>query len=127
MRMNPGFDRKGSAEPTLEDLMQMGIQAARQGNRPSARLFFQQVLDADKQNERAWLWMASVAETQEERIRFLKTVLRLNPAHSAARDELERMRRRRETGNTLVLKYGFMGLAVFLVLFAIVIALLLVF
>ena len=122
MRMNPGFDRKGSIEPTLEDLMQMGIQAARQGNRPSARLFFQQVLDADKQNERAWLWMASVAE-----IRFLKTVLRLNPANSAARDELERMRRRRETGNTLVLKYGFMGLAVFLVLFAIVIALLLVF
>ena len=107
--------------------MQMGIQAARQGNRPNARLFFQQVLDTDKQNERAWLWMASVAETQEERIRFLKTVLRLNPANSAARDELERIRHRRETGNTLVLKYGFVGLVVFLVLFAIVIGLLLVF
>jgi hypothetical protein len=125
--MNPGFDRKGSSEPTLEDLMQMGIQAARQGNRPNARLFFQQVLDTDKQNERAWLWMASVAETHEERIRFLKTVLRLNPANSAARDELERIRHRRETGNTLVLKVGLVGLVLFLVLFAIVIGLLLVF
>ena len=123
--MNAGLDNPGSAQPTLEDLMQMGMQAARQGNKPNARLFFQQVLDADKHNERAWLWMASVAETQEERIRVLKTLLRINPGNSAARDELERIRRRRESGNARVLKYGFIGLAVFALLFAIVIVLLL--
>ncbi len=123
--MTLGLDNPGGTEPTLEDLMQMGMQAARQGNRPNARLFFQQVLDADKHNERAWLWMASVAETREERIRFLKTVLRINPSNSGARDELERMRRRRESSNTLVLRYGFIGLAAFLVLFAIVVVLLL--
>lgn len=123
--MTLGLDNPGGTEPTLEDLMQMGMQAVRQGNRPNARLFFQQVLDADKHNERAWLWMASVAETREERIRFLKTVLRINPSNSVARDELERMRRRRASSNTLVLRYGFIGLAAFLVLFAIVVVLLL--
>ncbi len=123
--MSLGLGNPRGTEPTLEDLMQMGMQAARQGNRPNARLFFQQVLDADKHNERAWLWMASVAETREERIRFLKTVLRINPNNSVAREELERMRRRRETSNTLVVRYGLIGLAVILVLFAIVIFLLL--
>ncbi|MCZ7540613.1 MAG: hypothetical protein M5U29_12035 [Anaerolineae bacterium] len=123
--MSLGLDNPRGTEPTLEDLMQMGMQAARQGNRPNARLFFQQVLDADKHNERAWLWMASVAETQEERIRFLKTVLRINPNNSVAREELERMRRRRETSNTLVLRYGLIGLALAVVLFFIVVLLLL--
>lgn len=114
-------------EPTLEDLMQLGIQAARQGNRTNARLLFQQVLDADKRNERAWLWMASVADTYEERLRFLQTVLRINPNNAVARRELERIRRKHETSNSVVLRYGLISLAVFAVLFACVLVLLLVF
>ncbi len=125
--MSTGFDSSTSPEPTLEDLMQLGIQAARQGNKASARLFFQQVLDADKHNERAWLWMAYVDETHEERVRFLNTVLQINPNNTTARSELEKMRRRLESSNTLVLRYGFMGLAVVLILFAIALLLLIVF
>lgn len=122
--MSTGFDSSASNEPTLEDLMQLGIQAARQGNKPNARLFFQQVLDADKHNERAWLWMAYVAESREDRVRFLNTVLQINPNNATAKKELDKMRRKAETSNTLVLRYGLMGLAVFLVLFAIALVLL---
>jgi len=42
-------------------------------------------------------------------------------------DGLEKMRRRLESSNTLVLRYGFMGLAVVLILFAIALLLLIVF
>lgn len=114
-------------EPTLEDLMQLGIQAARQGNRTNARLLFQQVLDADKHNERAWLWMAHIADTYEERLRFLQTVLQINPHNQVARKQLERIRRKHETANTLAIRYGLIALGVFTVLIACVLILLVVF
>lgn len=113
-------------EPTLEDLMQLGIQAARQGNYTNARLLFQQVLDADKYNERAWLWMAQVASSYEERLRFLQTVLQINPNNTVARKQLERIRRKHETSNSLVLRYGLISLAIVAVLIACVLLLLLI-
>ncbi len=102
--------------PNLEQLMQFGIQSARQGNKQNARVIFQQILDADKQNERAWLWMAAVAESPEDRVRFLNTVLQLNPQNAAARKELEKLQKKRVSSNTLVMRYGLITLAIILVL-----------
>ena len=76
--------------PNLEQLMQLGIQTARQGNKENARVIFQQVLDSDSHNERAWLWMAAVAETPVDRVRYLNTVLRINPQNRTAQRELNR-------------------------------------
>lgn len=104
--------------PNLEQLMQLGIQTARQGNKQNARMIFQQVLDHDKQNERAWLWMASVAELPVDRLRYLKTVLQINPNNQVALRQINQMERKQESHNSRVMFYGGIGLALVLVLVA---------
>jgi hypothetical protein len=106
----------------LEQLMQLGIQTARTGNKPSARVIFQQILDIDKKNERAWLWMAAVADSPADRARYLNTVLRLNPRNATALRELDKMRRTQLSSNTRVLRFGFFLLAALLVLIVLALA-----
>ncbi len=110
--------------PNLDQLMQLGIQTARQGNKQNARMIFQQILDADGQNERAWLWMAAVAETPEDRVRCLNTVLRINPNNQAAQRELSNLKKKQASSNSQVLLYGGFVLALVLILIAVVIFLL---
>ncbi|NDJ78084.1 MAG: hypothetical protein GYB65_17690 [Chloroflexi bacterium] len=104
--------------PNLEQLMQLGIQTAKQGNKQSARVIFQQILESDKQNERAWLWMAAVAETPEDRARYLNTVLRINPSNPTAQRELQAMQTKRESSNSRVIILS--GVAIVVVVFVIV-------
>lgn len=103
-------------EPNLEQLMQLGIQSARNGNTENARVILQQVLDADAQNERAWLWMAAVAETPTDRVRYLNTVLRLNPSHPTALRELKQLQDKQESSVGQAFRYGFVLLALIVVL-----------
>ena len=105
--------------PNLEQLMQLGIQTARQGNKENARVIFQQVLDSDSHNERAWLWMAEVAETPVDRVRYLNTVLRINPQNRTAQRELNRLKKGQESSTSQVLVYGGIGLAIIILLIAV--------
>jgi Tfp pilus assembly protein PilF len=102
--------------PNLEQLLQLGIQTARQGQKQAARMIFQQVLDIDKQNERAWFWMASVVEDPDERMRCLQTVLRINPNNTNAQEQYNRIINRQQSSNSQVLIYGGVVLAILLVL-----------
>ena len=113
------FDQQDASTPNLEQLLQIGIQSARQGNAENARVIFQQVLDTDKNNERAWLWMASVAETSADRQRYLRTVLTINPDNHTAQRELKKVESRRQSNNSRVLVYGSIALAVSLILIAV--------
>ncbi|MBX3063043.1 MAG: hypothetical protein KF726_08710 [Anaerolineae bacterium] len=79
------FAPNQSDSPNLEHLLQLGIRTAKSGNIQSARMMFQQVLDQDKRNERAWLWMASIADNEVDRRRYLETVLDINPRNEQAR------------------------------------------
>ena len=79
-------------------------------------MIFQQVLDIDKQNERAWFWMASVVDDPAERMRCLQTVLRINPNNARAQQEYDRIVKRQQSGNSQVLIYGGIILAILLVL-----------
>lgn len=81
----------GSNTPNLEDLLRLGINTAKAGNKENARVIFQQVLASDKRNERAWLWLASVEEDPIERRRILQTVLEINPSNANARKLLTAM------------------------------------
>ncbi len=110
--------------PNLEQLMQLGIQSARNGNTENARVIFQQVLDADKQNERAWLWMAAVAETPVDRLRYLNTVLRINPNHPTALREIEQMQAKQDSSVSQAMRYGFLILTVIVVLIVLAVAVL---
>jgi hypothetical protein len=80
-----------SSGPNLDDLIRLGVRTAKAGNKDNARVIFQQVLDTDKRNELAWLWMASLAENSVDRRRYLETVLKLNPNNATARKQLGAM------------------------------------
>lgn len=77
--------------PNLEDLVRLGIRTAKAGNKEGARVMFQKVLDVDKRNERAWLWMASLADNDTDRRRYLETVLAINGNNTGAQKYLNAM------------------------------------
>ncbi len=100
--------------PNLEELLQMATTSLRQGNTQGAYVMVQQVLDADKHNDRAWVLMAYTTQNPVDRRRYLRTALRLNPENKAARRGLEKMKRSRTKTESRVLYYGTVGLVVLL-------------
>jgi Tol biopolymer transport system component len=74
-----------------QDLVREGIEAARSGDKLTARRLLQQAISYDPDNEVAWMWMASVVDTVEERRRCLERVLRINPNNARAREALTRL------------------------------------
>ncbi len=96
----------GERTPNLEDLMRLGIQTAKAGNKTNARVIFQQILATDKRNERAWLWMASLADSSTDRRRYLETVLQLNPNNAAAQKQLMTMDRDIQKAENTSLSFG---------------------
>jgi Tol biopolymer transport system component len=80
-----------SEENNIQELMRQGIEAAREGNKAEARKFFEQVTEQDDQNEKAWMWLASVMETDEERRVCLQQVVRINPLNERAQEGLKKL------------------------------------
>ncbi len=79
------------ASNNLDNTLREGIEAARRGDKLTARRLLQQVLQQDRTNETALMWMASVVDTLPERRSYLEQVLRVNPANTRAREALERL------------------------------------
>jgi tetratricopeptide (TPR) repeat protein len=69
-----------------------GVEAAKAGERDKARRLLEQVIEADEDNETAWLWLSAVVDTKAERIKCLETALELNPANQDAKMALEWLR-----------------------------------
>jgi hypothetical protein len=74
-----------------QELVRQGIEAARNNDKLTARRLLQQALSYDPDNEVAWMWMASVVDTVEERRRCLERVLRINPNNTRAQEALTRL------------------------------------
>ncbi|WP_129626408.1 tetratricopeptide repeat protein [Candidatus Oscillochloris fontis] len=70
------------AEP--DSLMQLGIEAARDGNKEEARNLFRLLTLQDPANAQAWLWLAGVAENREERQASLERVVEIDPTNEMA-------------------------------------------
>lgn len=100
--------RGSGPQPNREELLQMGIRAAKSGNNDGARLFFEQVLNQDKRNERAMMWMAKLsASDRAERKKWLERVLEVNPDNDGARDALKKIAYRRSASeNRTLLMFG---------------------
>ncbi|MCI0396280.1 MAG: hypothetical protein L0332_02215 [Chloroflexi bacterium] len=73
------------------DWLRQGIAAAKNGDKSTARELLLQVVEADENNEQAWLWLSGVVETDEDRRICLENVLALNPANAAAGHGLARL------------------------------------
>lgn len=105
---------------SLEDLLRQGIEAAKMGNKDSARLILRRVLEQDKRNERAWLWLASVEDDPIERRRVLQTVLDINPANANAQKLLKAMDTAVSRSEQASMRFGISMLLFIIVLLAIV-------
>ena len=85
------FDRDDSGKPDLEGMLDMAINTAQEGNRDSARVMLRRVLNEDRFNDRAMLWLAKLAQTREERKEWLRRVLIIDPNNTVAQDGLKQM------------------------------------
>ncbi len=115
-----------SKNPNLEDLMRLGVRTAKAGNRDGARVIFQQVLDTDKRNEIAWLWMASLADNNIDRRRYLETVLQINPNNPTAARQLKQMNQAVKRSEGASVRTGVILLAILILALAVVGAVVLV-
>lgn len=89
--MSFGIQNEGGAAPNREELLQMGIRAAKAGNKEGARIAFEQILSQDRKNERAMMWMAKLADTTVERKKWLERVLSVNPDNETAREAMQKI------------------------------------
>lgn len=71
------------------ELRQQGIAAAKAGQKDQARQLLQQSIRIEPNNEAAWLWLASVARDQRERVFCLQKILEINPTNETALRALE--------------------------------------
>lgn len=85
---NSRRDGKVAAELARE-LRQQGIAAAKAGEKDQARHLLQQSIRLEPNSEAAWLWLASVARDQRERVFCLEKILEINPHNETALRALE--------------------------------------
>lgn len=94
LRVNPQNERAlewRRATNTLlaKTLVQRGADAAGEDRREFARQCFEQALEHEAENETAWLWLASVSDSDEEKTTYFEKVLSLNPENETARNWLK--------------------------------------
>lgn len=80
-----------------ESILQLGIEAAKEGNTDEARSLFRLLTREQPDNPRGWLWLAGVAESREERQLALERVVELEPDNQLARQSLKAMEGPRPT------------------------------
>jgi hypothetical protein len=74
-----------------DTILQLGIDAAREGNREEARNLFGLLTRQEPDNLQAWLWLAGVADGPEERRAALERVVELDPTNEMAIKGLQSM------------------------------------
>ena len=80
-----------SEQSNVPARLREGIDAAKRGDKTTARRLLQQVLSIDGDNELALMWMASVVDSLNERRFFLERALSINPKNDRAREALRRL------------------------------------
>jgi hypothetical protein len=73
-------------------IVQQAILLIKSGQKAQARQLLMQTLQADPQQEDAWLWLAAALDSDEQRIRILEKCLTIFPESQNARKGLERLR-----------------------------------
>lgn len=78
----------------IQNLLRQGVEAAREGKKAEARQFFEQVIELDDKNEKAWFWLATVVTTDDERRVALSNVLLINPSNERAQSAMDKLQAR---------------------------------
>lgn len=80
-----------SANDDIQQKLRQGVEAAKRGDRVTARRLLEQVVQVDDNNELAWMWLASAVNTVAERRACLERVLQINPKNERATEALRRL------------------------------------
>lgn len=81
-----------------KNFVQRGIAASQESQKDTARQCFLQAIGHDNQNEMAWLWLASIVESAEEKLSHLQKVLSINPNNESAISSLKMVKTQMATG-----------------------------
>ncbi|MBX3085670.1 MAG: tetratricopeptide repeat protein [Anaerolineae bacterium] len=84
---------------TADIMLQQAQALIKSGRRAEARPLLEQIVNADDQNEQAWLWLSACVESLDEQRICLENVLMLNPGNQKAIKGLETIRQK--LGNTM--------------------------
>lgn len=89
LEINPQNERAAEWAQSTKALLskafvERGADASKAARKKFARQCFEQAAAHDSQNETAWLWLASVSDSPEEKIAHLKKVLSLDPKNENA-------------------------------------------
>ena len=69
-----------------KNLVQRGMDSAESGQPDAAVEYFNQAVEYDQQNCTAWLWLASLSDSNEEKTAYLEKLLSIEPENEAAKD-----------------------------------------
>lgn len=79
----------------MTDYLKQAIEAIKAGDKATGkRLLIDEVLRTNPRNEHAWLWMTQVADADEDRLNYLRHVLKINPNNETARRGLEALEKK---------------------------------
>jgi twitching motility two-component system response regulator PilG len=97
LKINPDNERalewKRATQSLLaKTLVQRGIDASNNDRKGFARQCFEQAIEQDAENEMAWLWLASVSDSDEEKSTCFEKVLSINPENQTAKSALKSLR-----------------------------------
>jgi tetratricopeptide (TPR) repeat protein len=76
----------------FSDLLHQAVGLARAGKNDVARDIFLRVVEDDPYNELAWMWLAGLVDTLEDKIVACENVLTINPKNEKAQKYLESLR-----------------------------------
>lgn len=105
LEINPENERAlewaGATKSLLsKTFVQRGIDAYEENRNDFATQCFTQALAYDEQNQMAWLWMASLSDSNDGKITYLEKVLNIDPENEAALVAYKKARN--ETTKTLL-------------------------
>ncbi len=73
------------------EIVEQGISTLKQGDKKTAKQLFISAVKQDPNDVRAWYGLFAVVETDEQSIRCLREVIRINPANDKARATLQQL------------------------------------
>lgn len=88
--INPDNERaqqwtKATKSLLAKTFVQRGIEATKEDQKEFANQCFNHAIAQDEENEMAWLWMASVSDSDEEKLAYLEKALAIDPENEDAK------------------------------------------
>ena len=77
----------------MQDMVWRGVAHIQAGDRAEGKHLLTLAVQLEPDNATAWLWLAAVADSEDERLAALQRVVEINPANAAGRRAQARLRR----------------------------------